>query len=37
MDIKLLENINNWKDAPVWTPDSINEATKTWFKFLKKN
>ena len=33
----LLENINNWKDAPVWTPDSINEATKTWFKFLKKN
>ena len=32
----LLSNINQWKDAPVWTPDSIKEATATWFKYLKK-
>ena len=32
----LLENIQNWKDAPVWTPESIKEATKVWFKFLEK-
>lgn len=30
----LLENINYWKAAPVWTPESINEATKSWFKAL---
>ena len=32
----LLSNIDQWKDAPVWTPASIKEATKTWFKYLKK-
>ena len=32
----LLNKINNWKDAPVWTPKSIKKATKTWFKLLKK-
>ena len=30
----LIENINQWKDAPVWTPDSIDEATKEWFNYL---
>lgn len=30
----LLDHINYWKDAPVWTPDKIGEATKDWFKFL---
>lgn len=30
----MLENINYWKDAPVWDPDSIKEATKDWFKYL---
>ena len=24
----LLKNIDEWKHAPVWTPDSIKEATK---------
>ena len=33
----VLENIDYWRDAVVWTPDSINEATKDWFKFLKSN
>ena len=30
----MLENIDFWKDAPVWTPETIREATKDWFKFL---
>jgi len=30
----LLENIDYWRDAPVWTPDSIEVATADWFKFL---
>ncbi len=32
----ILDNIEYWKNAPVWTPESINEATKEWFKFLSK-
>ena len=32
----MLDNINYWKDAPVWTPNTISEATKDWFKFLGK-
>ena len=35
---KMLNEINNWKDAPLWTPKSINFATKNWFKYMgKKN
>ena len=35
--IKILkENINYWKDAPVWTKDKIDIATKEWFKYLRK-
>jgi len=33
----MLQIIKDWKDAPVWTPESINEATKNWFKYLEKN
>ncbi len=33
---KLLAQIDLWKDAPVWTPDSIAEATKDWFHYLGK-
>ncbi|TGN07977.1 SDR family oxidoreductase [Leptospira ilyithenensis] len=33
---EVLKNIEYWRNAPVWTPDSINEATKDWFKFLGK-
>lgn len=32
---KLLKNINDWSDAPVWTPSKIEKATKNWFKYLK--
>ncbi len=31
----LIENINYWKKAPVWTPKKIEIATKDWFKYLK--
>jgi len=31
----MLDNINLWKDAPVWDKKSIDDATKDWFKFLK--
>lgn len=32
---KMLEHIDYWKKAPVWTPDSIEKATKAWFEFLE--
>jgi len=31
----LLKNIDDWKDAPVWTKNKIHIATKSWFKYLK--
>jgi UDP-glucose 4-epimerase len=31
---KMLENIDYWKTAPVWTVDGIKEATTDWFKYL---
>lgn len=31
---KVLENIDYWRSAPVWTPKSISVVTKEWFKFL---
>jgi UDP-glucose 4-epimerase len=33
---KMIENIEYWREAPVWDPSSIAEATKTWFAFLDK-
>ena len=30
----MLENINYWRDAPVWNPESIETATKEWFEYL---
>ena len=33
---QLIKIINNWKNAPVWTPKSIKKATKVWFKELGK-
>ena len=31
---EILEKIDYWRNAPVWTPDKIAEATKDWFKYL---
>ncbi len=30
----MLDVIQNWRDAPVWDPSSIDRATETWFKYL---
>jgi UDP-glucose 4-epimerase len=32
----MLENIDYWRDAPVWTASRIAEATTDWFRFLDK-
>jgi UDP-glucose 4-epimerase len=31
----MLDNISYWREAPVWDPTSIAEATKAWFAFLQ--
>jgi UDP-glucose 4-epimerase len=31
---EILRNIDYWREAPVWTPDKIAEATRDWFKYL---
>ena len=31
----LLQNIEYWREAPVWSAESIADATTTWFKFLR--
>ena len=31
----ILENIEYWKDAPLWEINSISKATKTWFEFMQ--
>lgn len=30
----VLSQIEDWRDAPVWEPDSIEAATSDWFKYL---
>ncbi|HJX13618.1 MAG TPA: SDR family oxidoreductase [Dehalococcoidales bacterium] len=30
----MLENIGQWRDAPVWNRESIEEATRNWFDYL---
>ncbi len=30
----MLENIDYWREAPVWDPSSIEIATQDWFKYL---
>ncbi|MCF6341091.1 MAG: SDR family oxidoreductase [Sulfurimonas sp.] len=32
----MLENIEQWREAPVWDEDSIKDATKEWFECLGK-
>jgi len=33
----MLDAIDYWRDAPVWTPETIAEATKDWFAYLGKH
>ena len=30
----IVANIDYWRNAPLWTPNSIANATKTWFEFM---
>jgi len=30
----MLENIDYWKEAPLWSSEDIEKATKSWFKYL---
>ena len=30
----LIENIDYWRDAPLWDRESISKATENWFKYL---
>ena len=34
---EILKHIDYWKDAPVWTPETIEKATEDWFKYLVKD
>jgi UDP-glucose 4-epimerase len=31
---RVIARIEDWRDAPVWTPESIANATQDWFKYL---
>lgn len=31
---RMLERIDDWRDAPVWNPESIDRATTSWFRYL---
>jgi UDP-glucose 4-epimerase len=31
---RMLAVIDAWNDAPLWTPESIQQATKEWFQYL---
>jgi UDP-glucose 4-epimerase len=33
----ILEHIEYWREAPVWTPAKINDATLDWFRYLGSN
>ncbi|MDZ4251517.1 MAG: SDR family oxidoreductase [Sulfuritalea sp.] len=32
----MVGNIGDWRDAPVWNPGTIGEATDAWFRYLTK-
>lgn len=31
---RLIREIDHWKSAPIWSPESIQKATEAWFKYL---
>jgi len=33
---EMLQHIEDWRDAPLWTPESIESATKPWFEALAR-
>lgn len=33
----ILARLGDWVDAPIWDPESIENATETWFKYLSRS
>jgi UDP-glucose 4-epimerase len=33
---RMIERIEDWRDAPVWNPTSIGKATESWFRYLEE-
>lgn len=33
---RILDNIDYWREAPLWDPASIAQATKTWFAYMSE-
>lgn len=33
---RMMQDIELWRDAPLWDPQSIAKATRTWFEYLGK-
>ncbi len=33
----MLDNIGYWREAPLWNKESIQEATKEWFRYLSRD
>jgi UDP-glucose 4-epimerase len=33
---RMMKDIDLWRDAPLWDPQTIAQATKTWFEYLGK-
>jgi UDP-glucose 4-epimerase len=33
---EMIDNIDYWRNAPLWDPQSIAKATSGWFKYLKE-
>ena len=31
---RMIADIEHWRDAPLWNPESIAQATRTWFQYL---
>jgi UDP-glucose 4-epimerase len=34
---RMMAEIDHWRDAPLWDPDSIAKATEVWFRHLGKD
>jgi UDP-glucose 4-epimerase len=34
---RMVADIEKWQDAPLWNPESIANATKSWFKYMSTN
>jgi len=34
---RIVENMEYWRDAPLWTPESVAKATKTWFAYMSES